>query len=256
MSIVRQLAQAILVLGLLGGVARLLAVTIGTHHVQDPAPAADDRPMWLRDQRGGRVLPGGDVGGDRQASEAFSVRFWHRDHPGVLVTYTYFAAVDDENPAEITIERETEFLVCTDPTDPGGTEVWSAYRWTTLPGGFATVQEAIDAALTRPGRTWCARRRGRVGRLGPQTTRRRGRGDVDRHLDRARVRAGAGPIVVPRRADPGLCRRAAPRTPAHRLAVERERTKQAALAHQRDALVWRELEHPASSSESASKPRS
>jgi hypothetical protein len=34
---------------------------------------------------------------------------------------------------------------------------------------------------------------------------------------------------------------------AHRLALERERTKQATLAHQRDALVWRELEHPASS---------
>jgi hypothetical protein len=34
---------------------------------------------------------------------------------------------------------------------------------------------------------------------------------------------------------------------AHRLALERERTKQATLAHQRDAMVWGELEHPASS---------
>jgi hypothetical protein len=33
---------------------------------------------------------------------------------------------------------------------------------------------------------------------------------------------------------------------AYRLALERERTKQAALAHQRDALIWRELEHAAS----------
>ena len=41
----------------------------------------------------------------------------------------------------------------------------------------------------------------------------------------------------------------------HRLAVERERTKQAALAHQRDALIWRELEHPASSSGPASQSR-
>lgn len=30
---------------------------------------------------------------------------------------------------------------------------------------------------------------------------------------------------------------------------ERERTKQAALAHQSDALIWRELEHPATSSD-------
>jgi hypothetical protein len=34
---------------------------------------------------------------------------------------------------------------------------------------------------------------------------------------------------------------------AQRLALEREHTKQALLAHQRDALVWHELEHPASS---------
>jgi hypothetical protein len=43
---------------------------------------------------------------------------------------------------------------------------------------------------------------------------------------------------------------------AHRLAVEREHTKQRLIAHDRDTLVWRELEHPASSSEPASQPRS
>jgi hypothetical protein len=42
---------------------------------------------------------------------------------------------------------------------------------------------------------------------------------------------------------------------AHRLALERERTKQAALAHQRDALIWRELEHPATSSDPPSRSR-
>jgi hypothetical protein len=36
---------------------------------------------------------------------------------------------------------------------------------------------------------------------------------------------------------------------------ERERTKQAALAHQRDALIWRELEHPATSSDPPSRSR-
>jgi Tfp pilus assembly protein PilN len=30
---------------------------------------------------------------------------------------------------------------------------------------------------------------------------------------------------------------------AHRLQLEHERTKQAALAHQRDVLIWRELDH-------------
>lgn len=93
------------------------------------------------------MLPGGNVGGDRQVSESFSVRFHHRDDPGVLVTYSYSAAVDEENPAEIMVERETEFMVCTDPDDPGGTEVWSAYRWTALQSGFASVQAATNAAF-------------------------------------------------------------------------------------------------------------
>jgi hypothetical protein len=34
---------------------------------------------------------------------------------------------------------------------------------------------------------------------------------------------------------------------AHRLAVEREHTKQRLIAHQRDALIWRELSAGASS---------
>ena len=41
---------------------------------------------------------------------------------------------------------------------------------------------------------------------------------------------------------------------AHQLALERERTKQATLAHQRDALIWRELEHP-TSNDPASRSR-
>jgi hypothetical protein len=65
----------------------------------------------------------------------------------VLVTYSYYAAADEQNPPAITVDRETELMVCTDPEDPGGTEVWSAYRWTALQSGFATVQVATDAAL-------------------------------------------------------------------------------------------------------------
>ena len=119
MNVVRQLAQAILV---------------------------DDRPSWVLDQHGGGVLPGGDVGGDRQVSESFRVRFHHRNHPGVLVTYSYYAAVDPDTPAAITVGRETEFMVCTDHNDPGDSKVWSAYRHTTLQSGFANLQAATDTA--------------------------------------------------------------------------------------------------------------
>jgi hypothetical protein len=41
----------------------------------------------------------------------------------VLITYSYYAAVDPDNPAAITVERQTEYVVCTDPDDPGGNEV-------------------------------------------------------------------------------------------------------------------------------------
>jgi hypothetical protein len=148
MTVVRQLAQAVLLLALLGCIVRLLHGALSDNREQQPHVInRDTEPIWVRDQRGGGVLPGGDVGGDNQASESFSVRFHHRDRPGVLVTYSYFAAVDEENPAAITVERETEFMICTDPADPGGTEVWSAYRWTALQSGFASVQAATDAAF-------------------------------------------------------------------------------------------------------------
>ena len=146
MNAVRQPAQAVLVLGLLGCVIRLLHATTSNTTDQHQEVGCDTEPIWVRDQQGGRVLPGGDVGGDRQASESFSVRFHHRDHPGVLVTYSYYAAVDEENLAAITVDRETEFMVCTDPADPGGSEVWSAYRHTTLQSGFANLQAATDTA--------------------------------------------------------------------------------------------------------------
>jgi hypothetical protein len=99
MSVVRQLAQAILVLGLFGCVVRLLHAATSNPTNRHQEAGYDTAPIWVRDQQGGGVLPGGDVGGDR---------------PDVMVTYSYYAAVDDENPAAITVERETEYLVCTD----------------------------------------------------------------------------------------------------------------------------------------------
>jgi len=147
MTVTRQLGQAVLLLALLGCVARLLAVTIANKDLQRHTATVHDRPIWIRDQCCGGVLPGGDIGGDSQASESFSVRFHHRDHPGVLVTYCYDATTDPDNPTTITVQREIEYLLCTDPTDPGGSELWSAYRTTVLPGRYASLQAATDAAL-------------------------------------------------------------------------------------------------------------
>jgi hypothetical protein len=42
---------------------------------------------------------------------------------------------------------------------------------------------------------------------------------------------------------------------AHRLQLEQERTKQALVAHQRDELIWRQLNGTASSNEQAADAR-
>ncbi len=151
MSVLRQLAQAALGLALLGHVVRLLAAAVNDgkpHADPEPAPAgaSDPGPAWVRDQRGGGVLPGGDVGGDAQLDESFSVRFWHRDQPGALVGYRYYAALDLDDLATVSVERQTELLVCTDPADPGGTEVWSDYRYEAMESGFGSVEAATAAA--------------------------------------------------------------------------------------------------------------
>jgi hypothetical protein len=72
------------------------------------------------------------------------VLLWSRRGAGHL---QLLRRVNPDEPAVITVERQTEYLVCTDPDYPGGSEVWSADRYTTLPGGFACVQAATDAAL-------------------------------------------------------------------------------------------------------------
>jgi hypothetical protein len=150
MSAVRQLAQAVLGLALLGHVARLLAAAVSDNQPDNgrapPADAADSGPTWVRDQRGGGVLPGGDVGGDTQLDESFSVRFHHRHQPGAMVTFTYYAALDLDDLTTISVERQTELLVCTDPADPGSTEVWSDYRYETLRRGFGSAEAATAAA--------------------------------------------------------------------------------------------------------------
>jgi len=147
MSVTRQLAQAILGLGLLGYVVHLFVAAVSDHRRTQPHNAtANPGPLWVRDQRGGGVLPGGDIGGDAQLDESFSVRFWHRDRQGALVGYCYYAALDLDDLTTVYVERQTELLVCTDPDDPGGTEEWSDYRYGTVRRGFGSVEAATAVA--------------------------------------------------------------------------------------------------------------
>jgi hypothetical protein len=76
---------------------------------------------WQPDGTG--VRPGGDVGGDRQATESYSIRYTTPDRPGALVTVYFYG--ERTGRGEYGVTMQTEWLVCADPTDPGGTEQWS-----------------------------------------------------------------------------------------------------------------------------------
>lgn len=98
---------------------------------------------WTRIQPA--VAPGGDVGGDIQSSDSWSAR-WTRplaDRQHGVVTRTFYATDDDSAQ---TLECETEYLVCSDPARPGGTEIWSDVRHETIAHGRHDSGDAQAAA--------------------------------------------------------------------------------------------------------------
>lgn len=97
----------------------------------------------------------GVVGGDG-AGTAYSVRYTRADKPGSLITSYWYAVSeaerynDDPGPDARTgfdVENQVEFVVCTDPADPGSTEVWSDHSYRTpLESVFDTEDEAVAYA--------------------------------------------------------------------------------------------------------------
>jgi hypothetical protein len=173
------------------------------------------------------VAPGGDVGGDVQATESYSVRFLPETEPPdgyhAVVTVSYYGARDpnaanstaapdeaslatlanmrryyrpglvavsdslgevtsaDPNdyfwlgsddcltdsegeamvlvmrsgervegqsaPGDFWVQAQWEFLICSDPSDPGGSEVWSDVRFSDYSDRFPTAEMAEQLAL-------------------------------------------------------------------------------------------------------------
>lgn len=87
---------------------------------------------WRR--REPAVFEGDGVpGGDFQVSEAYSTRWTRLLEDGltaVVIRYYYVAAEDGQPPH---VEEQTEYIACTDPTDPGGTERGADYGYRTVP---------------------------------------------------------------------------------------------------------------------------
>lgn len=136
---------------------------------------------------GGVGKDAGSVGGDDQIGRASDIRFAHFDMPGRLVTVSVYPSARelslDETPEcthpSVLLERisenvgrfaplppehlacsydmdsvglrmQTEFMICSDIKDPGGTEEWCDYRYAELDTRpyTGTVEEIIAAAET------------------------------------------------------------------------------------------------------------
>lgn len=86
---------------------------------------------------------GGYVGGDDQISESYCARWTHPlvgDEHAVITRFYYVAA------EPLRIEEQTEYLACTDPTEPGGTERGSDYGYRTVPWSGPFDDAAAQAA--------------------------------------------------------------------------------------------------------------
>jgi hypothetical protein len=123
-----------------------------TEWTRDPPGAVPAKVTWHTQEPA--VGPGGDVGGDNQAGEAWTVRLLSDDAPLSMITMYFFA---DRGPEDYGVTMMTEFLTCTDVSDPGGTETWSDYDYDyeADPLAYDTAEEADEAAKSLAG-IWAA----------------------------------------------------------------------------------------------------
>lgn len=100
---------------------------------------------WIKHEE---ITDGGDVGGDYQVTDAWSARWSLDGDPQRIITvYTYGEVGPDDHdtyddgkmPDRLFITAQAEYLICTDPADPGGTEVFSDARY------FSPLPESIAA---------------------------------------------------------------------------------------------------------------
>ena len=108
---------------------------------------------WVPDGEG--VQPGGDIGGDAQATGSFCVRYLADTLSDALVTVYFYGSFADMHAAEpagpYPVTIQTEAMVCSDRSDPGSTEIWSSCTYTTaavppLADRAAAEQAARDLA--------------------------------------------------------------------------------------------------------------
>ncbi len=102
--------------------------------------------QWLSDETG--IVRNDQDGDDDQAGDSYSVRFLRADRPGAIIRRTaYPVNVGDDRVGQFLVRVETEWLVCRDPRDPGGTELWSDRYTYDEAESYLTAVEAEHASL-------------------------------------------------------------------------------------------------------------
>lgn len=101
-------------------------------------------------QREPKVMSAGDVGGDVQTGDAWEASWWCYVvadggwQYGVAVRY-FYPAVDGQGAP--VLQCQTEYLACTDATDPGTTQLDAEAGYEDLEDWEATSRAAFQAAM-------------------------------------------------------------------------------------------------------------
>lgn len=102
---------------------------------------------WTPDGQG--VQWAGQIGGDDQVTDSWSVRYHHADRPGSLINVYFYGtshSYGSIRSSEYGVTQQIELMVCDDRTDPGSTEQWSECLHFTSDERYSSAQEAEQIA--------------------------------------------------------------------------------------------------------------
>jgi hypothetical protein len=114
---------------------------------QQPA----DLTAWLPEPGGGIQGGGDQVGGEFQDGESYRVRLRRADLPSAVIDVTtYVVNYVDVSAAcprgDYFVQVHAKWVMCEDPADPVGTEMWSLDRYDDMPDLYDDWHDAVRAA--------------------------------------------------------------------------------------------------------------
>lgn len=87
--------------------------------------------LWIKQPD---IYEAGSVGGDYQVSDGWNVRYTLQDGPddglhAIIDENFYVESQNRDGAGPFYVTTQTMYQVCTDPEDPGGTEVYADYEY-------------------------------------------------------------------------------------------------------------------------------